>query len=311
MAGKQPKILTQQAFNKARSYIFNHGRSLDQHLFTYHFEAGKAAPVLAALAHFQNADGGFGHGLEPDVRTPASSAIATSHAFAILREVGATGKDEIVKQAVAYCINSYDAENQVWPIVPPEVEDAPHAPWWTFATLDFGGFLANPFASIVGHLNHYAELVPPDFLADVTAVALQRLKEKPVTDMHDFYCYMGLAETNTLPLPQQELVCAQLLQTLSGLVETDPTQWSEYNMKPLDVVSAPDRFWATAVAPQAIQANLDYLITQQLSDGSWPLAWSWEHVDAAAWRQAEQDWKGHIAVSNLQILQAFGRIEAA
>ena len=311
MAEKQPQLLTRQAFDKAKAYIFSHGRSLDQQLFTHHFEGGEAAPVLTALAHFQNEDGGFGHGLEPDVRTPASSAIATSQAFAILRAVGATGKDEMVKQAVAYCIDSYDAEKQVWLIVPPAVEDAPHAPWWTFATLGFGGFLANPFASIVGHLNYYAVLVPPDFLAEVTAVALQRLQETTVTDMHDFYCYMGLAEANTLPLPQQEWVRSQLLQAVSGLVTTDPEQWSGYNAKPLDVVLAPDHFLATAVAPQVIQANLDYLITQQLSDGSWPLAWSWEHVDAAAWQQAEQDWKGHIAVSNLQILRAFSRIEAA
>ena len=306
---KQPKMFTQQAFDNARAYIFNHGRTLDQYLFKYHFEAEGAAPVLTALAHFQNVDGGFGHGLEPDVRTPASSAIATSHAFAIFRSVGAMGKNEMVKQAVAYCINSYDGEKQVWQIVPPEVEEAPHAPWWTFATLGFGGFLANPFASIVGHLNFYAELVPPEFLAEVTAVALQRLQGTDITEMHDFYCYLDLAKAHTLPLPQQDWVRSQLLQTVPKLVATDPEQWSGYNMKPLDVVSTPDHFLATAVTSQAVQSNLDYLIAQQLPNGSWPLAWSWEQVDTAAWQQAEQDWKGHVAVSNLQKLHAFGRIK--
>ena len=56
---------------------------------------------------------------------------------------------------------------------------------------------------------------------------------------------------------------------------------------------------------------VDYLIAQQLADGSWPLAWSWDFVDAGAWAQAEKDWKGHLAVANLRLLGAFNRLAPA
>ena len=140
------KKLTRQPFDKARAFIFNHGRELDQQLFNYHFKAGSVGAVLTALAHYQNADGGFGHALEPDLRTAASSVVATSQAFYILREVDAPSNLPMVQSAVSYLLQSYDAQQQVWPIIPPEAEDAPHASHWTYkdAEQNFGNFLVNP-----------------------------------------------------------------------------------------------------------------------------------------------------------------------
>lgn len=84
------KRLTQAAFQKAKTFVLDQGSALDQRRFEYHFEAGSADAVLAALASYQNDDGGVGHSLEPDIRTPASSAIATTIAFQILREIRAS-----------------------------------------------------------------------------------------------------------------------------------------------------------------------------------------------------------------------------
>ena len=69
--------LTQAAFDNARLFIKAQARSLEQARFAHSFEGGSVADVLSALATFQNADGGFGHGLEPDVRSPKSSVIFT------------------------------------------------------------------------------------------------------------------------------------------------------------------------------------------------------------------------------------------
>ena len=57
------KQLTQPAFQKAKNFIMEHGRALDQRRFEYHFENGSADAVLAALAPYQNDDGGFAHSL--------------------------------------------------------------------------------------------------------------------------------------------------------------------------------------------------------------------------------------------------------
>ena len=63
-------------------------RPLEQILFNYHFRTGSLEDVLDALAVFQNEDGGFGHGLEPDLQSPNSSVLATTVAFQILRDLG-------------------------------------------------------------------------------------------------------------------------------------------------------------------------------------------------------------------------------
>ena len=83
------KRLTRAAFQSAKNFIMDQGRTLDQRRFEFHFEAGSADAVLAELASYQNEDGGFGNSLEPDIRTSTSSAIATTVGFQVLREIRA------------------------------------------------------------------------------------------------------------------------------------------------------------------------------------------------------------------------------
>jgi len=56
--------LTDSTYTRARAFIYRNARSLDIARFQYHFENGSREAVLAALAAYQNGDGGFGHALE-------------------------------------------------------------------------------------------------------------------------------------------------------------------------------------------------------------------------------------------------------
>ena len=57
-------------FNRAEKFIYNNARLLERQLFAFHFKGGSREQVLTALSAYQNADGGFGHALEPDIRCP-------------------------------------------------------------------------------------------------------------------------------------------------------------------------------------------------------------------------------------------------
>ena len=70
--------LSRADFDRAKRFISAHARPLDRSLFVYHFQSGPADDVMAELVRFQNEDGGFGRGLEPDFRLGASSALATT-----------------------------------------------------------------------------------------------------------------------------------------------------------------------------------------------------------------------------------------
>jgi hypothetical protein len=295
----------------AKRWLYTHGRPLDQRLYEYLFEGGPAAAVIAALAAYQNASGGFGHGLEPDLRTAASSVIATTQAFAVLRQVGATAGEPMVQQGIGYYLTTLEPDPLRWPIVPPAVEDAPHAPWWSYAESErtFGGFGLNPTADVVGHLWDYPELSPPALRARALYAVLGRLERlaDPV-EMHDLLCLLRLAEARHLPAEVRPLLEANLQRAIPAIVSLDPASWAQYGLTPLQVAPAPEARFASTLRREAVEAELDQWVETQLPDGSWPLAWHWAQVDAAAWEQAACDWKGRQIVERLVTLAAYGRL---
>ena len=111
--------LTPLQWRAARDYLLQQARPLEAARYRYHFEGATAEAVLAALAVFQNPDGGFGHALEPDLRTPASSVLATSVAFQVMAEVDAPADHPLVQGALAYLLASFDSAAHRRPIIPP------------------------------------------------------------------------------------------------------------------------------------------------------------------------------------------------
>ena len=302
--------LTRENYRKAEAYIFSMGRSLDQALFRLVFEDGSLQEFVDALSAYQNPDGGFGNALEPDIRASTSSAVATQAAFDYLHTAGVT-KNDLIQKAITYLVQTFDSDNGVWPIIPPEVEDAPHAPWWSYedSAKNFDNFKANPSAALTGYLHLYSYPVPGDILSQATEQALAYLESLPLQEigMHDMFCFLTLAAG--LPAPRKEIILNKLRLCAPFVVEQDPSMWTEYNMRPLWITPRPDSDLFSALDPTSIEANLDYEIEEQLDDGSWPLTWSWEFIDADAWAQAEKDWKGHHTVRKLMTFKAYGRLD--
>ncbi len=55
---------------EAKRFFESHGRDIDRARFAYHFGEMPQAEMLEVLARYQNPDGGFGHGLEVDIKAP-------------------------------------------------------------------------------------------------------------------------------------------------------------------------------------------------------------------------------------------------
>jgi hypothetical protein len=143
------------AFQRGCAFVEAKARRLDVERLRHRLGDGSPATVIAALTPYQNADGGFGHGLEPDLRSPASSAIATSVAFQALREVRAGADMPMVRRALAWLEQAFDWADGVWPIIGPDVDLAPHAPWWTWSedlAEQWNGFGFNPSIELLAVL---------------------------------------------------------------------------------------------------------------------------------------------------------------
>ena len=302
------KQLTQAAFQRAKNFIMEQGRAVDQKRFEFHFEDGSVDAVLAALSPYQNDDGGFGHSLEPDIRTPASSALVTTIGFQLLREIQAPASHRMVQRGIQYFIATYDEPEQVWHIVPPEVDEAPHAPWWDYesSTGTFGQFLVNPRAEIVGYLHEFSDGVPTKLLNTLTAAVLEHLDSLPdEMEMHDVLCFVRLAETEVLP--NRDQVWAKLARAAGQGVAQNPEELTGYVLKPLWLVPSPESPLAATLKDE-VEMNLDFEIGQQGEDGSWSPNFSWDDQYPEAWQVAKKEWQSRITVDTLKTLKNFGRI---
>jgi len=73
-------------FEKASQFIWENGRLPERKLFEYYIRGGSKKGGLDAIEAYQNEDGGFGHALEPDLRTPESQPLYVEFALRTLYE---------------------------------------------------------------------------------------------------------------------------------------------------------------------------------------------------------------------------------
>ncbi len=112
----------------AETFIWSAARLVDRHRYSLRFHDGPAAPVIDALRGYRNPDGGFGHGLEPDLRGPGSQPAATLYALEILNEAGAADH-ELARDARAWVAQVAEPDGGI-PSALPGFGDYPHAPWF-------------------------------------------------------------------------------------------------------------------------------------------------------------------------------------
>jgi hypothetical protein len=302
--------LDQHAYERARAFL-DQGRALERAVLAFHFEDGPAWQVVDALATFQNPDGGFGHGLEPDLLAGASSAVATASALRRLAEVGAAPTNAVVDAAVAWSRRTIDPHARTWRIVPPEVDAAPHAPWWDQDGLEerFAGFVLNPKADLTAQL--YALAASEDGWLDRLSEDVAREVDNRVAsglplEMHELLGVVALVDAPHLPVPVRRHLYELLLPLVETSVGRDADAWGSYGVRPLAVAPRPGCAFAGHLS-ELIEAELAYLVAEQAADGAWWPTWSWDR-DESIWEQQRIVWAGILTLDAVTRLDAYGRL---
>ena len=275
----QVKKLTTSAFNQAERFLRTEARELEVRLFEFHFggDEGARGRVIDALEGYQNPDSGFGRALEPDLRMQDSSVVATKFALQILIDVQAPAQEKLVRDGIAYLLDAFDKGKSIWHMVPQEVVDAPHAPWWDVEGLEkeFGSYLANPKAGVVRCLLTYQELVPRDFIDDLLETLMEHFKRLPTEmSLFDAVSFLLLLQSDRLDDGYGAKLRSKLEKTGEKLVASAPDEWLTFAAKPLWLAPSPEAPLAKALARE-VQENLDFEIEHQNRDGSWSPTWSW------------------------------------
>lgn len=300
-------MLRPDAFARAERFLRERARPLEAALFEHDVHGADPDAVLTALGAFQNEDGGFGHGLEPDAATPSSGALATSVALQHLAWLEVPGDHPMVERAVGYLRSTLDPERWTWRIVPEDVDAHPHAPWWGSEGLEqrFGEFRVNPRGDIVAALYAFPEVAEAGWLGPLAEDTVRAVETSDL-QMHDLLNAVSLLESRGLPVGLRARV-RSACEAASTAVPRDPADFEGYGLRPLDVAPRPDAALHHLFA-DVVPANLDVLLAEQGDDGAWSPAWAWGAYPEA-WADARIAWQGILTLRALRVLRAYGRIE--
>lgn len=282
---------------RAEIFLWSNARLLERRLFAFHFHGGSREAVLGALLAYQNSDGGFGNALEPDIRCPDSQPVPTQHALEILDVIGP--EPAVVARVCDYLERITTQEGGV-PYLLPSALAYPRAPWW-HATEPPTAEL-NPTGALIGLLQKHG--VEHPWVGRAAVFCWARLDAGLPTEMHE----VGTALEFLYHTPEREraeAALARLAAHMQGTGLIAPADATGYVRKPLDWAPTPEHPLRRYMRPAEVEAHLDVLLAAQQADGGW--AMTFPPTSPAA----EQEWRGHLTLSTLLVLQANGRLGEA
>ncbi|AXG80643.1 hypothetical protein [Streptomyces paludis] len=297
---------------RAERFIWLTARVLEQRRFAYHFldrdkgsGRGREA-VEAALTAYREEDGGYGHGLEPDLRGPVSQPLHTAHALRVLDSIGRC--DGPRAELICRYLTAVSTPEGALPAVHPSLSGFPHAPFLPVADGARSSLLAT--GPVVGLLRRNDVWHAWLFRAtDFCWAAVEALEET-----HPYEVEAAVAFLDGVPDRARAEAAADRLGRLvrkRRLAVLDPRDRSAYRVPPgyapgehhfpHDYARVPEslaRHWFT---DGEMARSLDFLAGRQAEDGGWP-------VTRRAWAPGPvRESRPIVTIEALRTLRAYGR----
>lgn len=300
---------------RARSFLAAHGRQLERRRFELLTGADTGEPVLAALDGYRNADGGYGWGLEPDLRDASSQPAGALHALEVLAELASAGRvsdagdrmpgiaDRVV--AVFDWLAGNSLPDGGLPFALAVDDPTGVAPFW--AQADGSSSSLQVTAAVAGQAHRLAALLPAlaghPWLTTATGyclAAVERLPDQPHAYELNFALQLLDAVADKLPGAAELLGrLGQRLVPADGVLPVAGGTAGEA-LRPLDIAPWPDRPIRQLLQPAVIEAELARLAGEQQPDGGW-------QVDYESYSPAARlDWRGYATVRAVTILRVNG-----
>ncbi len=285
--------MSTQTHDSGRSFIQREGRVLEQRLAATIFDGGPAAGVVDVLRGYQNPDGGFGHGLEPDKRCPDSLAIDVEIALQAMAAAG-TADREMVERACDF-LSSIASPDGAVALSSPVMEAYPRAGHWAEWTYEPG---FNPTAGLAGLLHRMG--IDHPWVTKATVWCWAALEVGLPDDAHavsEILVFLG-------DVPDRERADALAPAVVEHLAKAnhyraDPSDPS-YGVTPLHIVPTPTSRWRSLFADDLVEGHLDRLQRDQQDDGGWAI--TWEPPSAAS----TLEYRGVMTLWALRVLAAYG-----
>lgn len=290
----------------AADFMATHARVVDRRRFELLNDGADPSAVLAALDGYRNPDGGYGWGLEPDLRSPESQPGAAAHAFEIFEEIAPATS----AHAAALCdwLESVSRPDGGLPFALPLGMSAGSGPWWKAADHSVSSLQITALTAAAAQrvAVHDRDVAAHPWLEQATRYCLSAIE---AIDQPPFAYALAFSVGFLDAVHESRPEAADLLRELGrqipadGLLRVQGGTEDEV-LRPLDVAPYPDRPARDLFSADVISADLDRLAGLQQSDGGWTV--DFLKISPAG----SLDWRGYATVRAIDILDRNGRTTA-
>jgi hypothetical protein len=123
----QDQAVDMVSFNRARCYVHAHGNLWERALWDFLFDNGSAERVQRCLSPYKNDDGGWGHGLEHDIKAPLSNPLMLEFLLSVIRDTDLPSGN-LLDGTPEWLESIQNPDGSL--VNPPGLLDYPHAQWW-------------------------------------------------------------------------------------------------------------------------------------------------------------------------------------
>jgi hypothetical protein len=283
----------------AKDFLATHARVLDRRRFELLNGETDPSAALAALDGYRNPDGGYGWGLEPDLRSPESQPGAAHHAFEVFEEIAPA----TAPQATELCdwLDSISLPEGGLPMALPTSMTAGSAPWWKDGDPSESSLQITTVAAAGAQLvaAHDPAVAAHAWLERATRfclTAIEALDDAPSPYVLAFSVRFLDAVDESHPEAPDLLRRLGTYIPDEGIVRLRGGAEDEM-LRPLDFAPYPDRPARDLFTTDVIAADLERLAGQQQEDGGWTV--DYLQISPAG----SMDWRGYATVRAIAILR--------
>jgi hypothetical protein len=290
--------------DRAAAFMATHARLLDRRRLALARGAGAHELAIAALAGYANPDGGFGWGLEPDLRGPTSQPGGALHAFELLEEV-APATSPIALRLLDW-LDAIALEGGALPFALPGAGGPGDGPWWAMSdprepSLHATAMLAAAALRVCAFDAAAAAHPWPG-----RAVAWCRPRIEALTSVGDAYETRFVLDLLDALAEREAWAGAELARIVALLpasLEVPVGGGADGEvLRPLELAPRPAGPLRDALDSAVLARALDALAGEQAQDGGWTVGFPAQSPISAL------EWRGYATVGAVRLLRAAGRL---
>jgi hypothetical protein len=282
--------------NKAINFIWENARLLERAVFEYRFYDAPSSRILDVLKAYQEADGGFGQALEPDLRAPDSQPLFVEFALRMLYECNL--RDLLLSTQACNFVAAHADLDRGIPTIFASSRRYPRAAHWTNPASEQPSM--ERLTGLVGLLK-WQDVRDP-WLERAVDACVEHILGSRYDDAHTIRTAFALVESLSGTREVEKL-----FQKLSDELRVANFFSLEvpvvsYALTPLDFAPQPESYCQKLFTQAQIDAHLDDLASKQDHDGGWSIQWE------PPGEMARLEWRAYKTVSAIGTLHLYGRI---